>query len=1151
MSIVYILSYDKINGVIYILNLILGRSGSGKTHYIREILKKQFKLMNKKVIFLVPEQNSFETEKSILSLIGEKNFKYIEVLSFSRFNEFISRTVGKRQGERLSDGGRNVFMSMAIEEAKSDLKLYSKSSDDIEMINMFIETLKEIKTCSIPYEALRKACNDLQDGTLKQKLSEILKIINFYDRLISKNFCDPLDDLSCISNVLKSTILFSEYTVFVDSYSNFTLQQLNLLEEIIAQAKDTFITFCTDGTNKTQETDDLFYTVDKTIEKILSDVRVKGVEIAKPVVLNPGTRFKNNELKELERNFFITTKKHFEKSPKFIHIYNASDVYDECEFIARTIRKTVIEKGYRYNNFAIIAREIKNYGETLGNILSRYDVPYFIDEPEELIDKTLLCTVFSAFETVISNFGHQDIFRYLKTGLAGINTDEISILENYVLLWEISGDNWLSEFTMHPDGFSKTMKETDRNTLLEINKIRKAVLKPLLNFKKRISGKTGYEISKAVYKFLVEINMSENIREFCDRLINSGDIGAAEEQSRLWDMLMNALDQMAMTLKDTKVSPKKYMGLLKLVIQSEDISFIPQGLDEVVVGSVDRIRLSGAKMVFIIGASNGEFPRTPISSGVFNDRERKKLISMGLDMYDVFDKLIMKERFLAYIAVSMPSECLYISWPSSSISSEAKFPSEMVREIQSIFPNISVIDKYLIGIEDWIWAEKPSFDICTREWNKDSKLTSSLKEYFLSKENYKDKIISLRRAINKGTINLLDSEKAKNLFGSNIRLSSSQMDKFYLCKFQYFCKYGLRAEERKLAKFNSLEYGSLVHFVLEHVFKNYKGNNLNNINQDEIKIAVQNFMNIYVEKFLEGWENKSPRFKYLFSRCSSSIEFLLKKLLEEFKQSRFKPVDYELDISRGGDIKPVLRKLPDGGYVEVNGKIDRVDIMELNSKRYVRIVDYKTGSKSFKLSDLLIGMNMQMVLYLIAVVENGNERYGEITPAGILYMPAGRPSVIIESDKDQDNMNYSKIYRKTRMSGIILDEEVIIESMEEKKRGLFIPISIKNGKLNGKESLISSEKIKLIMKYVEKMVIDMASDLRKGDISINPISWENGDSCQWCSYKPVCGFEGDKFREIISKIDKDKSIEEMQKEIAKEAIEKEIGGENFDQKNMD
>ncbi len=82
--------------------------------------------------------------------------------------------------------------------------------------------------------------------------------------------------------------------------------------------------------------------------------------------------------------------------------------------------------------------------------------------------------------------------------------------------------------------------------------------------------------------------------------------------------------------------------------------------------------------------------------------------------------------------------------------------------------------------------------------------------------------------------------------------------------------------------------------------------------------------------------------------------------------------------------------------MRVDGKIDRVDLMDRDGVRYLRVVDYKTGKKEFRLSDIVYGMNMQMLIYLAALCENGGKRYGEFQPAGVLYMPANRPSVPAE-----------------------------------------------------------------------------------------------------------------------------------------------------------
>ena len=1091
--------------------------------------------MGNKVLVLVPEQSSFETEKEILNLVSERNFKYVNILTFSRLREFICQDSARTSREKLSCGARSIFMSMAIEKVKKDLKLYNKSSDDCEMINMFIDILKEIKACCLSYQDIENACNIMENGTLRQKLEETLKIIKTYESLIEGKFFDPLDDFTYLYKIIKDEKIFSGYTVFADSYDGFTNQQLDILVEIIMQSKDSYITFCTDTEvtlNSNIVSEDLFYPVNRNIRNILYELNEKNFTNVKTIFLKNSVRFKNMELCEVEKNFLSPSKSrevfnHCEK----VHIYSASDMYDECEFVAMTIRKTVIEKGYRYRDFAVIARDIKTYQETLKNTLTEYDIPYFTDEPEKVMDKTLLCAVFSAFEAVISGFESRSILRYLKTGLAGLNIDEISILENYVLLWDIDEARWRYDFTMHPSGFSRAMTPEDETLLEEINKLRQRVICPLLEFKSKITNKAGDEISRAVYEFIKAVQMDENLRDLCKKLIAEEDINSAQEQGRLWDMLIKALEQTALSLKGIKVTPKRYMELLRLVIDSQDISFIPQGLDEVALGSIDRIKLENAKVVFIIGASNGEFPQSPSQFGVFSDKERKKLISNGLNVYDMIDGMITQEKFLAYRAVSIASDSLYISWPSSSVSGESKFPSEIVKEIQSILPGIQIKDKYMIKTEDWLWAKKPAFDICTRNWSENSDISHALKNYFTSQPDYYAKIVALKRAINKGKVQKISEEKSLQLFGKNLRLSPSQLSKFYLCKFGYFCNYGLKAQQRKAAQFDLIEYGLMVHFVLEKFFKAYANDSFLNIPENQLKEQVNTFMEAYINENLGGWDGKSARFKYLFLRCAKALEFLVLKLIEEFKQSKFKPVDFELSISDAPDIKPAVWQIGHNRFVQIDGKIDRVDMMNLENGKYVRVIDYKTGKQEFKIANLLNGINMQMAIYLMILVKNGKGRYQGAVPSGILYMPLGIPGMISENYCDDFSEYRTKIYKKMRMTGSILEDSVAVEGMEKDKKGLFIPVTEKNGKLDGKDCLIGSTGMNLIVEYVKKKILDMAMEIKDGNIAVTPLSWEDSNSCKWCSYNCICGFEGEKYQEITNKLSQDDVLQQIKGEL--------------------
>ena len=1130
-----------------ILQLVLGRSGTGKTAYLGELLKGFIEEGENKIIYLVPEQSSFEAERRLLDFLGERKFKLINVITFERMKDFIFRKVGGAFSNKLKEGGRNIFMSLAIEKADPYLKLYKKSADDIEMVQMMINMLKEMKSCAISCNNLAEYSKSLKEGTLKQKIFEVIKIINNYEEMINKSFYDPLDNLTLILDMLKNTKILEGYTLFVDSFNDFSFQKLNLLEEMLVQCKNSFFAFCSEE-NFNFKTG-LFAPVKRTIAKIITIAKKNAIKVKEPIILNQPKRFKNNNLKILEKNFFKIPKEAFEYEPQNIFLYNAADIYDECDFIAKTIRKMVIKKEYRYRDFALVARNIEEYTEKIENAFLKYEVPYFMDKPQKLEDKPIFCVVFSAFDIILSNFNSGSVFRYLKTGLVGVRIEEISLIENYAFVWEINGDRWKEPFNMSPEGYSKEKMRTDSiKKLEEIEKIRKRIVTPLLKFKEKIKKTTGDEISKALYEFLEEIEIRKNIRSFCQKLIAENDLISAEEESRLWDMLMEALDQTASALKGILVKPKRYMQLLKLVVESEDISFIPQGLDEVLISPIDQREILERKVVFAIGVTEGAFPANPTDGGILNDKERKELVSLGANMYDDFERMYETERYISYQALSSASEYLFVSWPSSGLRGGVKFASEIIREIKSIFPKIKILTKNSFKAEDWLWAPRAAFEVCAKNLKKSDKIFASLKNYFLNLEEYKYKIEALNRAIQKKEMRILDLKLAQDLFGKDVKVSASQIEKFYSCRFQYFCQYGLKAKEIKKAKFNAIEYGSLVHFILEKVLKAYSKKDFLNLNQEDLSNTINNFLKEYIESYFGGAEDKSARFNHILNRCRRAIKILVNRLIEEFKQSLFYPCDYELVISENGGIAPLVLNLPGGGKVIIEGKVDRVDVMENsneNEGNYIRVIDYKTGKKNFALSDVIYGLNMQMLLYILAIKndKDGGKtgKYKNAIPAGVLYMPAIMPLISAENGDPELKLE-EKILREFKMNGLILSDTRVVQGMEKDAKGVFIPALIKKGVLDGKESLVNLEQIEIISKYIESMVIKMAESLHKGEIDINPIQnigrGKNGGktrkACDWCPYGNVCRFEEEECKRNIIDMKKDEAIEKMERKIEKE-----------------
>ena len=642
------------------LHLIFGRSGSGKTYTIRDRLCQLADKNSDRLFLIVPEQYSFESERAMLHLLGAQSSKNVQVMSFTRLADAAFRTYGGIAGKRLEEGGRNVLMSLALEQVSESLPLYGRHAQTPELIQMMLGEDKEMKMCSISAQDLSRTAEQMEDGTLREKLKELGLVLSAYEALVAQSYLDPLDDLTRLCDVLKTHRYFEGATVMVDSFKGFTVQEFHVIEEILVQAKDVYVSLCSDSLWDQEQGMGLFSLVSKTASQMIRLAKKNNVAVAVPEYLEDTPRFCNTDLQKLEENIFRSAKIRQESVPENIVVFSAQNVYEEASFTAATIRKLVTEQGFRYSDFAVILRNVENYLGNLDVALERWEVPYFMDRPRSIESEPLMRLVLQAFRVVRSGFSSDDVFLYLKTGLAGLDSEEISLVENYTYLWQISGSKWKEEWKENPAGFSEEFTQEQTDQLQKINELRKRVVYPLLRFAQTLQDVDGEGMVQGVYQLLVEVDVPAAVRAFSKKLKEYGRMDLADQQLRLWDMLMEVLDQMALVLHGRRMSATRFSELLRLVIQAGNISTIPQSLDEVAVGSADRMRPADPKVVFLLGAVQGEFPLTPGTSGVFSDDERKRLIGLGLPLSSTMEEMAVEERFLAYAAMTSPSDRLYI-----------------------------------------------------------------------------------------------------------------------------------------------------------------------------------------------------------------------------------------------------------------------------------------------------------------------------------------------------------------------------------------------------------------------------------------------------------------------------------------------------------
>lgn len=1115
------------------LQIVLGRAGSGKTTFIREKICEETKKRGGQSILIVPEQFSFESERALLKMMGAKNFLNVHVFSFSRLYETVCLDCTKEIIHTLDDSGRVMMMGSALWQVQDELTIYQKHTQKPDFIEAMLMAASEFKVCAIPPGDLAKTAGRLNQGTLKTKAKEIALILDTYDTLINTIAADPIDNLTRLYDLLGENSYFENKRVYIDSFNGFTGQELKILSRIFTQSDSTTIALCADYLHQKEGRFGLFSHVQDTVQRIIRIAKQHLVTVKTPVVLGKPMRFINPVIASMECDLFNPCAKPDPDLVEGIEIYEASTAYNEAQYAATKILELVRDHHYRYQDIIIMARSLPQYQGVLDTTLGKYGVPFFMDQREPIDCKPLVAAV-SAALAAIESFGSDDIFRLLKTDLTDITVEECAMLENYCLLWKISGKQWLLPWDYHPDGYSAEFNETSRKTLDTINALRELAVRPLVAFLEKCKQKsTGTSMAKALYELLLDYHMPVNVQRLSDALMRSGEDRLSNEQGRLWDCLMELINQSAICMGDEPVTFARYKTLFLLSLQSIDLGHIPQGLDVVCVGSADRMRPSNPKAVFIIGANEGVFPQNVSPKGLLSDRERETLIDAGLPLTGLMEKQASEEQFLAYAGMMSASDRLYISYLLQGAEGDPLLPSVLVSQVRDKFPNVKWRSFDQIPIEETIAAPVPAFELTAKLWREQSPKFKALYAYFAGRPDGVIQVKALENAAAGSKFAFCDPQNATQLFGQDMRISPSKIEKFHLCPFRYFCEYGLDAKPRKAAELGVMEYGLIIHYLLEHLIQTF-GNGLGDASSEEILTQIDALLLEYANRWMGGLENKPVRFKVLFGRMKKAAGNLVLHIAKELAQSDFEPANFELSIGNNGDVKPIILTIPGGGSVTIEGKVDRVDIMPAEQGNFVRVIDYKTGEKKFALSDIVHGLNMQMLIYLISIWNGGQDRYGRVIPAGVLYMPS-KPKEVSAARDTSDEKYQQEVAKNNKMNGIVLADSAVILGMEKDAGGRFIPVKCKkDGSIAKQSSVATLSEMEVIAAYIKKRIVTMASTLKNGMIDAMPATSEVSggyDACTWCDYRTVCCKEDDDAVNRIEHFTAEETLDIMKKQL--------------------
>lgn len=1080
--------------------LVYGRTGSGKTTYIFDEIKNKIEQKNK-IYIIVPEQFSFSVENHLLNVIEENSSINAEVLTLSRMaDRVISETIGNNR-VHLSKVGKSMIIYDVLDKQKNKLNFLRSSEKNMELaLNM----VTELKKHNIDSALLSDTIEKIDDKYLKLKLSDANNILKVYQQRIEQNYIDESDALNLLVDNIEQTDFFNDSIIYIDEFAGFTPNEYQIIEKLCTLAKELTVTVCTDSLELMDNKEDsLFYFNSITAEKLLDIAKKTGSYIEK-VNLNDVKKFKNDELKFLEKAIYADENFVFENNTTNIVLDSYKNPYSECENIAQKIYKIVKEKKYRYRDIAVVMANMETYVDDIKEVFNKYNIPIFIDEKKDVNNCILIKFVVSLFNIFTSNFSYEAMFSYIKSGVLDIEEDDIFLLEKYVNKWGIRGSKWYKQ------DFEYEEKNDQQD---KINKIRLSIIDPILKLKNDLSGeKTAKEINYKLYEFIEENNIQKNILKKADEFEKMGMVSVADEYRAGIEIFFNVLDEIFLIFENDKMSFDRYNKILQTGIAKSEFGRIPSSLDQVLIGDIERSKTKEIKVLFLIGVNDGVIPKIIKDEGFLNDRDRKVLKENDVELAKDSVELLYENRFNIYKVLTIPTEKLYLSYSVADKEGKALRCSILITQIKKIFPEIEEHDNVIDDKHD-ISTTEATLDCAIEEYRRyldDDEIEQEWKDIILwYKKNESLRINRILRGAKFSNLpEKISTENIKKMYGKTLRTSISRLEQYRRCPFSFHMKYGLKLNEEEKFEIRSLDTGNFMHDVIDDFFEmvEQKRLDIKLIDENQLKSIVYEIVNRKMGMNKNYIFRGSPKFIVLSRRLKKVVYQSIEYIVKQLKNSKFELYGHEVEFSEKAELKPMKIELDDKKQVVVTGKIDRVDIAKMNDDTFVRIIDYKSSVKDIDLNQVVSGIQIQLLTYLDEIAEQEN-----FQSAGILYF--NLIDTIVKADKNlSDEEIKQQLNKKFKMKGLIVADIDIVKMMDTKlvpsTYSESIPVYLdKDGNISrSKSSVLDREKFESLQKYTKHIISDISNEIFEGNIDIKPFYNNKKTPCDYCEYRSICNF---------------------------------------------
>ena len=1116
------------------LRLIYGKSGCGKSEYcFKEIAKNVNK---EKIYMIVPNQMALMAEKRLMEKADNLALVNTEVITFSRMAFRVRNELGGAKKTSLSKSGKAMLLYDILSKCKDNLNFLGKNAENVDIIG---NSITEFKKHRINIENLKEEANTTEDMYLKLKLNDMITMYEEFEKSIQNKFLDENDVLDILNTQILESNQFKDAIIYIDEFVGFTTQEYEIIAKLMQLAKEVNITICTDNLVQQEDADkDIFYANKNTGIKLINLAKEYGIEIKDDVKLTVLHRFKNEELKHLEENFYAVPYKTYKEETKNIKMFLANNQYTEIEHTAAEIVKLVRNENYRYKDISVITKNLNLYSSLIKVIFAGYNIPVFIDEKKELSENILVKFLIAVLEICNKNWSYEAVFNYLKTGFVNIDKEEIFKLENYCIRWGIKGNKWYKEDWNYIGKDEYTEEELTR-----LNELRRMIVTPIRKLQEKARKDNSFiNLTKILYEFLEEMKIEEVITSKIEKLEEKGFIEIANEYESSFKVLIELFDEIVLVFGEEKTTFDKYMSILKIGLKNTGLGKIPATQDQVIVGDVSRSRSHKVRAVFIIGINDGEFPSIYKDEGFFNDKDREYLKAQGFELANGSLENLYEENFNIYKAFTIAEEKLFLLYASSDNEGRTLRPSILITKLKKIYPKLKETSD-IITQEKEIITTNNTFDNLIEKLNAYQEgeeieaIWFDVLKYYENNLLWKGRLQKSLEGIKYTNVpEKIKPEFIKKLYGETLHTTISRLERYRSCPFSFYLEYGLKLKEKKSLKLQPIDTGSFMHEVIDEFFEEVstKSISIKDLDKAEIEKIVKQIIEEKLNLKVNYIFKSIPKFMVLTNRLCRLVTLSIVYIVQGLQATDFEVVGNEIEFKNGKEYKPIEITIEDGRKVEITGKIDRIDLAKDETGKYIRIIDYKSSAKDINLNEVLAGLQLQLITYLDAVCEEK-----DVIPAGVLYFGLTEPKLdkVKNSKNITDEEVEQKIREHFRMNGLVLAEMNVINMMDNNlkdgEKSTTIPVKLKkDGSMDKTSKVVSRKEFEILQKYVKKTLGEISKEILDGNIDIKPYYnvKNKRKPCEYCVYGSICnfkkGFYGNDYN-YIDNLEKDYILECM------------------------